>query len=497
MLKYGSRPEAGVEYAYELVRQHFSEPEAHEVYIATIGIGDEMVASFVDPDKASAGGAVNYRIDDSAEEKWIIIENSPDPKQERGEVSAGHTLAQEVTEEGVGESFLYRRDLIQNRTATILAVISKYAYRKLDIISTWEDRFPDVPFVRKYTIPKKEDGAPDISLILRALDLREKQAEQLHELYHKHPLSLATFARVSTTSLFESLVHLASDNTLSVRCCLGSREEFQRDRNAFETAECLVIDSSALATLFFSDHIGDLSLLPKKLIVCESALQEFRDLARKLEAGASGFFGKSKGQYVFRDDNPQDREQQRQRVADFLAKVQALLSVTSGQYLLDVDPDVRKELIDMFGRPIAEAIAAATQKGAVLWSDDLGVAEFARHKIGVRRVWTQLVFSATKTIAQDAYADVTIFLLQWNYNFTRLEPEIVVEACKRASWEPDAFPLKTVIKWFGAGELQYLAAINVCARSLPLVWRYGPLIHMRENVTRAFARAIFRQTQWP
>src|SRR5262249_42699264 len=72
VLKHGPRPEEGVKYAYELVRQHFSEPEACEVYIGVIGVGDDMVASFPDPATAGPGSAVQFRIDDSGEEKWVI-----------------------------------------------------------------------------------------------------------------------------------------------------------------------------------------------------------------------------------------------------------------------------------------------------------------------------------------------------------------------------------------------------------------------------------------
>lgn len=490
VLKHGPRPEEGVKYAYELVRQHFSEPRAREVYVTMMGIGDEMVVSFADPKTACPGSAVHYRIEDSAEEKWVIIEDSPDPKQERGEIAADHVLAQEMSGKGIGETFFYRRDPIQDRTATILAVVNKYTYRKFEILESWEDRFPGVMFVRKYTFAKKEDGSPDIQLLLRALDQREQQREQLHDLYRKHPLSLTTFARISRTSLLESLVHLASDDTLSVRCCLGNNEERQRDEHVLREAETLVIDPTALATLFFSNHYHSLGLLPVKLVVCDSSLQQYRDFGERLATESSGFFGKLKGQYVFRDDNPGDRQQQQQKVANFLTEVQSAVTMTSGQSLIDFDPEARQELIEMFGRPAAEAIAAATKKDTVLWSDDLGVAEVARERVGTHRVWTQLVFGVLKEIPSDVYTDMTLFLLQWSYNFTRVEPDTILAACRRGSWEPESPPLRDVVKWLGAAELNHLGAAQVCVKVLPLVWMHGPLIHQRENVTRALIRAI-------
>jgi len=85
---------------------------------------------------------------------------------------------------------------------------------------------------------------------------------------------------------------------------------------------------------------------------------------------------------------------------------------------------------------------------------------------------------------------MTLFLLQWRYCFTRVEPDTVLAACRMASWKPEAPPLKNVIEWLGAPGLDHLGAAQVCVIVLPLVWRHGPLIHQRENVTRALMQAI-------
>jgi hypothetical protein len=114
-----------------------------------------MTVSFPEPTTAGPGSAVHYRIEDSGEEKWAIIEDSPDPKQAREEIGPDHVLAREMSGKGVGGTFYYRRDPIQDRKATILAVINKYTYRKVEILTKWEDRFPGDKFVRKYTFPTK------------------------------------------------------------------------------------------------------------------------------------------------------------------------------------------------------------------------------------------------------------------------------------------------------------------------------------------------------
>jgi tetratricopeptide (TPR) repeat protein len=492
-LRHGPRPEDSVKYAYELVRHHFLDPDARQIYVAAIGIGDEMSQSFPDPPAAGPGCAVRYRDDDSGEEKWLIIEDSPDPRRDREEIPVDHIWAKDMLGKTVGEKFYLRRDELQDRTGTILAIVSKYVYRKIEILTTWEQRFPDVFFVRTYKFPTKEDGSPDISLLLRAADRREQQTHQLHALYRNNPISVTTFAQISKAGLLESLQHLASEDSLSVRCCLGNSDELRLAEEAFRNARTAVIDRSALATLFFSRQYAHLGEMPARRVILESTLQEYRDLQRKLAAGYAGFWGKHKGKYIWARDDPGAREGFQRRIEALLTDVHALALVESGRKLADFDPDGRRELIALFGQPTAEAIAAAREEGTALWTDDLAVAEFARERYGIRRVWTQLVFGSLVSsgkMAVAAYTDLTLFLIQWRYFFTRIDLEVILAACRRASWDHKSPPLAAVISWFGTPELQDEGAVVLCARALPLVWRHAGFVHRAEAVTRAVIEVL-------
>jgi hypothetical protein len=85
---------------------------------------------------------------------------------------------------------------------------------------------------------------------------------------------------------------------------------------------------------------------------------------------------------------------------------------------------------------------------------------------------------------------MTLFLLQWSYYFTRVEPGTVLAACRKASWDPEVPPLRDVITWLGATEVNPLGAMKVCGTVLPEVWKHGSFIHQRENVTRALMKAL-------
>jgi hypothetical protein len=85
-------------------------------------------------------------------------------------------------------------------------------------------------------------------------------------------MSVTTFALLSETDVLQSLSHIAQEGALAVRCCMGNDEEFQRAKAAMQKAERLVIDQSALATLFFSEADVYLEKIPVKLVVCRKSL---------------------------------------------------------------------------------------------------------------------------------------------------------------------------------------------------------------------------------
>lgn len=493
VLHCGPRPELGGHYAYELVRRNFNDYTARVAYVGILGMGDDK-HHFPDIFEVVPGCAVKYRADDTGEEKWLIVEDSPNPNTEREEYGPDHVWVKEMAGQSVGGQFHLRRDELQPRTATITGLLNKYVYRKFEIIDGWEQRFPgeDKSFFRKYTFPTNPDGTPDITLILKSLDLRVKQIEEMHDLYRDNPISATTFARFTDAGLLESMSHIASEGTLPIRCCWGHEAELSQAESALSGAETFVLDPTALATLFFCDQYEQLKLLAGKIVICESALGGYADLLRKFRSSSQGFLGKFNGKYVFREDDPAEREGQQQRFETFLSKIKPLVTMKTGESLARIPPEARKELIGLFGEATAQAMAEAAVTGAVLWTDDLVVAEVGKERIGiVKRVWTQLVMRSVA--APDVHEKLTLFLLRWRYFFTIVDPEVVVAACRDGSWDVDAPVIKNVADWLNHPELMNLGAVNVCAQSLRLIWKHGPDVGHKQGVAKLFLKAVRRR----
>jgi tetratricopeptide (TPR) repeat protein len=492
ILSMGPNPLEGVRYAYELVRRHFHLPEVFEAYLAIVGIGDDEV-DLPEPTVVGPGCAFRYRAEDNKEEKWVIVENSPGPSLDRQEVGPDHYLARQAHGLAVGGTFHLRKDGIQDRLATVTGLLSKYAYRKLYVMENLEDRFPGRSSIRRYTMPTKEDGTPDLTSIFRALDQAEEQNRRLNELYRDNPLSLTTYAQFSRLGLLHSLTKLAGDSSLVIRCCAGTAEERQEAESTLQTASALVIEPSALATLFLIGHYEKLAQVPVPCIVVESSLDEYRELHQRLLSPSQGFDGKLNGKFLYRHDDPAARGREQQRVATFLERIRLLAVIVTGEALAAVPPDQRKTLIDLHGRPTAEAIATSLTPGRVLWTDDFVVGLMTTERMQGRRAWTQLVAQWLAFNGHLGFPDVvelTLWLVNCHYHFTQVDPATVIAACKEADWDPKAAPLAAVIAWFGSPDLRWEGLLQVSAHSLRFIWDEAILAHRRDGVARALVRAI-------
>jgi nucleoside phosphorylase/tetratricopeptide (TPR) repeat protein len=492
VLKNGVNQVQGVNYAYELVRHHFNDAPMRQAYFGIIGVGDDFDEHLPRPQTIAPGCAVKYKADDNGEEKWLIIEDGKDPQLDREEIGPDHLWAKDLSGKTEGDKFCLRPDPVQSRTATIEAIVSKYVYRKFEIINGWEDRFPGQHFARKYTSSTKEDGTPDISILLKTIELQEQHREEMHSLYREHPMSATTFAKLSSSGVLESLSHLAEEGTLPIRCCRGTTDEHAMAERALSKATSIVLDPSALATLFFSGQYQHLGLLSGKCVVCESTLDEYVELRKKFAKAGQGTAGYFKGKLLFRDDDPAERHRQQDRLGSFLDKLRSLVSLKSGRNLAKVEVEHRNLLIGLFGQPTAESIAEAAATGAALWTDDMAVAELAKAQgLVQKRLWSQQVFKSVAPAG--AYIDLSIFLLQWRYFFTRLEPQIALAACRIASWDPNAPPLKNAIDWLSAPELMHVGAEQMGAEFLRLVSVHGPDIRRKASLYDAVIQALLKR----
>lgn len=496
VLSEGPNPEAGVRYAYALLRNHFSEIDAHRAYLWVVGASDEMTSRFPKPTVVVPGCAVAFKADDEDNEHWRIIEDLDAPKIERNEIGPNDQLAVELAGKEVDQQFALRRDPVQPRSAKVIAILDKHVFRKLDVLRRGEERFGDDAPARMYNFGTKSDGSLSLDVITKSLDIQEATTSLLDEMYRNNDISVTTFAQLAQASVLASLYHLASDGKAPIKCCFGNDPEWAASGDAVQRATELVIDPTGLATLYFGERVEDLAYIPLRCVVLEGALEEFREHVETLASPPAGFTGKYRGRYYFEERSEQSEMGALERTTGFLNRLKQLTDIKHGHSLANLEPTTRRQMVTIFGEAATQCVAYAKDKCALLWTDDLGIAEFARHTFDLPRVWTQRLFAHAKdmsSLPQSSFVDLTLHLLQWNYTFTRLYVDIAVESGVRAAWDPKRVPFASVIRAVSREDVLPEQLFGVCTQFLREAFRRARLVHQQIDVTRAVVHALMKR----
>lgn len=494
----GSVPMEGVRYAYQLLRKNYHSADAHKALVGAVGISEPRVDGFPHHDVVQPGCAIRYVDKMTTESGWIILEDAPNAEFSRQEIDARSPLWNSLLGKRVGDEFVLREDSLQNRIGTIEIVASKFEFRCVDSYDKWEERFPNDTFVRKYQMPRTSEGEPDVSLILKSVDQRIEEAERLHSLYREHPLSMTSFAQLSHASVIESVVHLASHDDLPVRCCLGNDDDFAFVSDAFRKRSTLVLDPSALATLFLTESFRDLGPFLFKVVASHSSLSEIQDSLTGRTARTRGrtYLNKLRGKYIVSERSNYDIERQIADVTQFLDWVRNNCEIQGGSALARIESETRQQLIQMFGQATAECIAIARESGSVIWSDDYAVAELAKNDFGVKRVWTQAMaeelFQAG-LLSDTSLRDLTIHLVNLGYAFTRVIPNVVIEAARRSGWDSHKPPFAAIARWFGTSGVKPVGIVGILVEILPTLWREASIAIQREDLTKALVLNVAKR----
>jgi len=453
ILGHGPEPLDGLRFAYELVRRHFDSHLAHMAMVVSVLFGRRADLRLPDPKVAGPGTAVRYKEDDTEKCHWHIIEDSPSPDSARNEFSPEHGLSKALSGKGAGDQFFLRKDSVQQRTATVVEVWSKYKLRFNLCMEEWEKRFPEQYFLWKFAIKKDDHDRPDITPILRSVDQQAEDVRRCKDVYRRNPLSVTNFAVFTGQTVLDAVQHVATKPELLIRCCEGTDENYISAEAALASGAPLMLDGTALATLFLTGAYSHLPALGVPLKVSEGTLQEWRKrYVEKLNSPREGrFLSKSDNQYVFMEESADAVEARVGEQRRFIEWIQQNVELEEGMPLADVTREQREKMISLVGRAAAESIAIALSEGFVLWTDDISVAAFAAGTGGVERVWTDSVFrwaSAQGKVSLEAKNELVLKLAQMGYFYTRIDRSVALWSAERAQWNVADPAFGALLDWF-------------------------------------------------
>lgn len=496
ILRQGSLPERAVAYAYTALRRNFGDAKAHAAMIASVlgPFGNDV--RLPQPEAVATGTAVYFKETGSPETEWYIIEDEPEPQFARQELSPDSPVAVTLLDKKPGDSFVRNPEGFVERIARIVEVVPKQVARFRDCMHRWEERFPQYSFVQDIRLPKLPSGELDFAPWFRSLDKQEETVQLADSLYRDNLVPLSVYSRFGNT--ISTVFHVASTDGLHLRCSTGSRQESDDASNALETADQVVLDGTAAATLLWIDmptvveHVGTVVVSRATLKMLEDELIKLRTMA--------GSMGKQAGRYIFRSPDDDSwlelKKQATNRFEYIISFLKESAIVESGLALLELPMEARDELVRILGRAAAESLVLANKPFRVLWTDDLAHSMIARRDYGVRNVWTYVVLqrlTARGSLERQLFTKSVGRLHEGGYWFTPLSSHDVLEAAQRAEWDPLCQPVPSILRHFKEPGVEPQGLILIAGQALAALYRdrvipepadrmlYAILDHLRDH----------------
>ncbi|MCD4823863.1 MAG: hypothetical protein K8S55_04600 [Phycisphaerae bacterium] len=479
VLRYGAGPDEAVRYAYELFRENPNALEAHLAVIDSFGMLVGPKPTLADPAEVEPGAAVFYQETESEIPKWLIVEDLPNPRQELHEYAVTHPHATAMIGCHCGETFVLRKHSFQDRKATIKQIQSKYVRRFQDCLSRLEDRFPEETPIWQFSLTKNEKGDPDFSPIFRSIDKKHNTVQEMLVAYRQHPMPLHVLGHAVGCSVFDSIRALANIRDTNTKTCRGTQEEFDRTIADLNTCNAIILDESAIATLFILGMEDFLQKFPIPLVVSEGTLQAIRDLDT-LHADINregGVLTKCGEGYQLVSASPEAIAAEKKRLQRLICIVEKACRVEGGAVLAKLDKDTRKKLVTVAGRPAAESLYLSASAGRVLWTEDICLGDFAKAECGVARTWTQAVFFwATEKgfFSPEQMTTVTLGLLGKGYLWTRMNSNVVRFAAIESDWNPKQAPLSDAFHHFADPNAEIISLMLLTVRSFVEILKHAP-----------------------
>jgi tetratricopeptide (TPR) repeat protein len=496
MLAEGPNRWAGVNYAYEVVRHNFDEAQSHMCLLAIAG--PSSAVQFPSIEVVEPGSAVSYLESDETQPKWIIIEDGPNPARSRNEYPPTSDVARELIGKRVGEQFFIRRG-IQDRVGTVQSILGKVEFRVRDSFQNWEERFRDVPFIQAFKFKKLNNGDLDVQDFLSTLSRMEEPREEIESLYRREPLSVGMFSQLIKQPLLDSIGYLANHSELPIRCCAGTEEEYAIANAALKSGKKVVIDPSALATLFLLgvwEHPKGI-VLGDGYIVSTGALDCFRDQLRDPNARihASTFAASVRNRLVFHERTDTDIQRAKDSLSAFINWVERNATELGGLGVAELSREHRDRLSAMFDDATLESLGTAIAHGAALWTDDFAIASEG-FLDGIKlppRIWTALAIDklhgdGQMTAEQRSLALLT--LISFDYRFTRLDQSVFDLAISRGHWNVKEGPLAAIFNWITNSGVTAEGALQASLGMIRTVWDKAILAHQRSDVASATVRSL-------
>jgi transcription elongation GreA/GreB family factor len=495
VLRSRGNPDDAVKYAYEVLRLHFNDIDAHRAYVSSMAPGEHRPSIATCETVVSIGCAVRFVAERSSEEQWTIIEDCADPDPSRHEISPGSALAKELLGKRIEDSF----EISPFARGVIREITSKFVFRYQDCFKQWQFRFSDKPEILSFHVGMTGTFESDFEPIVTMMRTRRERIQEVERLYTTHAVPIHIVAKALNMNDFVALAGLANSPDVLIRCCDGSALERATAQKILDDRSRIVLDMTAISSLILLDRLDLLETISFTVIVASGTVAVLEEMLRDEQSNQEhlvGFLGDADGRPQFTEITEQEKQRRVKELRQLLETIKNRCEVRYCGQLAYLAPEKRMELIELFGQHGGESIVLASESGSALWTDDLTVAAYARELSGVPRIWTHLVLQYLRqqgSLDEAGYLSATARLAGWGYFFTSINAGAVVAAGRLGGWNPDKWPLKQSLSYLRVETVPIAEVVNLTSHLIVQVYREGLLPERKSALMIAILENLGRR----
>ncbi|MDP9050439.1 MAG: hypothetical protein M3O31_06890 [Acidobacteriota bacterium] len=452
VLSEGPDKAKAVDYAYRYLRNHFDELDAHQAMMQSVLATGSIAIPEIALPVVEMGAAVQYQVLPNGEMKWVVLEETDRPVRDFDEISQSDPRTAELLGKKVGDNFIVVKQHIRDIDGVIKQIMPKYLRRHHATLANISELFPESHVVESITIePADHPLQLGLAAVLASAQSRSLRVEEIRKVYQTMPMSLHLYGAHVGKNAYAALINIASTEKLSVKCAIGTSDEYQRASAALANAALIVLDLSAIATLRLLGLTHALSSPVYSFGMSESTWLELSEtlgpgVTEVLDGGVLAF---ENGEYRMYQESAEEKRRRLARDEEFIKELESKVQRLPPTQLAAWSREERKTVSDFVGLYGAEAIALSTQDNAVLWTDDIIQSHLGAGMFGTSGAWTQCVLARLAdvgAITRQEYVEATAKLVGFEYAGTYMDGTVLTECARQAQYDPDVAPLKQAIE---------------------------------------------------
>ena len=472
-------PTEALEFSYRLLRNNYSDELARDGYMGAVLIPETQKAAghelkIPDCSVVQKDCAVEYadpRLNDST---WFVIEDD-NPRIELEEIASDHPLATAMMGKTVGETVRISLGSIE-REVTISRITDKFTYRFQRLTDEYHNLPPQDSAVHIFRTKPKGSEEHDLSTIMTFMKQEHDRQKEIKEYYS------STFApiRLLGRNTFHATMVAASDPEVRINTCDGTLSEQNGVEHALRSSDTLVLDLSAIATMWILDcvdilvHIENPIVIPREVdLILKDELERTTASEQALIATESGF--------ALASATGGELEALAERNDRFLKSLQDSARVVDCRELASCDPEWRGQMSTVLGVEGTQALVLSSRTQHVLWSDDSFVAAIGRKQNGNgSRIWTHGVIAALgrrQALDLATCQEYSSKLIIGGYRHIGISGMVLLKVMALLEWKLGSKPVSFALEQFSQKNIDGRSLVPIAVEFIRLLF-LEPIMQM-------------------